>query len=39
MNRPAIGLDLGQMRGYVARAGRAFDVSRLTPAVPAADHA
>src|ERR1700722_15312457 len=39
MNTPAIGLDLRQMRGDVARAGRTFDVSCLAPTVPAADHA
>ena len=39
MNAPAIGLDLRQMRGDLARAGRTFDVSRLAPAMPAADHA
>ena len=39
MNAPAVGLDLRQLRGDVARAGGTFDVSRLAPAMPAADHA
>ena len=36
---PAVGLDLRQMRRDVGRTGGAFDVSRLAPAMPAADHA
>ena len=36
---PAVGLDLRQMRSDVARPGGTFDVSRLAPAMPAADHA
>ena len=39
MNTPTVGLDLGETRSDIAWAGGAFDVSRLTPAVPAADHA
>ena len=36
---PAVGLDLGKMRSDVARPGGTFDVRRLAPAMPAADHA
>ena len=35
----AVGLDLGKMRSDVARPGGTFDVSRLAPSMPAADHA
>ena len=36
---PAVGLDLDKKRSDVARPGGTFDVSRLAPAMPTADHA
>ena len=39
MNAPTVGLDRRELRRDLAGPGRAFDVGRLAPAMPAADHA
>jgi hypothetical protein len=38
MNAAAVGLDRRELRRDLAGAGRAVDVSRFAPAMPAADH-